>query len=318
MVSKTVTLHIDFHKSLPSPKVSAQDWYYSLKIRTNLMGIYCANEELISCFMYDDSIAGMGPNEVISLLDYFLRRLQAEQGQNRYDHLVVWCDNSPSQFKHNYLFFYLDYLVKRGDFLRTDLKFLLEGHSYSVCDRHFGNIQKVFNSQEKIYVPRDWATALSNGGLSNVRVYWVTLDMIKDYKSYLKLQYVSRNRDLQNEKFEVKQIAWINFGIGERADDSGNLEVVHHPESAFVRFSVDSKQQPKLVSYKKIKQARQLREDLLTTLSRELRPIPEDVKKHCANLAHRYLNENAERFYAALPCFQVRSTDDRSRTSGTH
>ena len=67
---------MDFHKSLPTPKVSSQDWYYSKKLRTSLMGIYCANQEVIHCFMYDESIAGVGLNEVISILDYFLKKLQ--------------------------------------------------------------------------------------------------------------------------------------------------------------------------------------------------------------------------------------------------
>ena len=105
MASKTLTLHMDFHKSLPTPKVSSQDWYYSKKLRTSLMGIYCANQELIHCFMYDESIAGAGPNEVISILDYFLNKLQTEQGQDRYDHPIVRCDNSPAQLKQNFIFF---------------------------------------------------------------------------------------------------------------------------------------------------------------------------------------------------------------------
>ena len=95
--------------------------------------------------------------------------------------------------------------------------------------------------------------------------------MIKDYKSFLKLKYVSRNEDLQHEKFEVKEIAWINVGIGEQPDDRGNLKVVDHPDCAFVR--------PRLVSYTKKRQASPLRIDLLTTLGQELRPIREDVKQ---------------------------------------
>ena len=49
--------------------------------------------------------------------------------------------------------------------------------------------------------------------------------MIKDYKSFLKLKYISENEDLQHEKFKIKKIAWINFGIGEQPDDRGNLKV---------------------------------------------------------------------------------------------
>ena len=47
------------------------------------MGIYCANQEVIHYFMYKST-------------DYFLNKLQTEQGRDRYDHPIVWCDNSPA------------------------------------------------------------------------------------------------------------------------------------------------------------------------------------------------------------------------------
>ena len=55
------------------------------------MGIYCANQEVIHYFMYKST-------------DYFLNKLQTEQGRDRYDHPIVWCDNSPAQFKQNFIF----------------------------------------------------------------------------------------------------------------------------------------------------------------------------------------------------------------------
>ena len=107
----------------------------------------------------------------------------------------------------------MDYLVTRGDFLRADLKLFLEGHSYSVWDRYFGNIQKVFNAQEKIETPKDSETIPVSSGLSRVKVYWVGLDMIKDYRSFLKLKWFSRHEYLQRQKSEVKEIAWINLEL---------------------------------------------------------------------------------------------------------
>ena len=93
------------------------------------MGIYCANQEVMHRFMYGESIAGVGPNEGISILDYFLKKLQTEQGRDKYGHFIMWRDNSPAQFKQNFHFFfyYMDYLVTRGDFLRTDLKIFVGG-----------------------------------------------------------------------------------------------------------------------------------------------------------------------------------------------
>ena len=54
--------------------------------------------------------------------------------------------------------------------------------------------------------------------------------MIQEYKSFLRIQNVSWNEDLDKEKFEVKYIAWLNFGYGERIDDNGQFQLVFHPK----------------------------------------------------------------------------------------
>ena len=120
-LTSTLTLQLDFDKSLKTHKVPAQDAYYSARVRTHLLGIYCANNEKIYCLFYDETTGTTGPNKVISLLDYLSNRLQNELG--RHDHLIIWPDNAPGQFKECYLFFYLDYIVWLGQFLRADFKF---------------------------------------------------------------------------------------------------------------------------------------------------------------------------------------------------
>ena len=299
MFPRTITLQLDFDKSLKPPKVSSQDAYYCTRLRTHHLGIYCANDENIHCFLYDETIGTTGPDEVISLMDYLLIQLENKLG--KHDHLIIWCDNAPGQFKECFLFFYLDHVVRRGQFLRADLKFLLEGHTYSICDRRFGNIQTLFQKHEVIDTPLKWATVLEEEKLSGVTVHWVSLDMIKDYKSFLRLQYVSRNEDLEGERFEVKNIAWLNFGYGERVDEEGEFQLVHHPDNVFIRFKINPKQLPRKVSFIKKKQATELRPELLTTLRQERRPVREDVKRSCVKLAQKYLSEHAVRFYESLP-----------------
>ena len=103
-----------------------QDAYYKLKMKTHQMGIYCANNETIHCFLYEETIGTTGPNEVISLLEYLLKILEGELG--KHDRIIIWCDKPPGQFEECYLFFYLDHLIRKQQSLRADLKFLLEGH----------------------------------------------------------------------------------------------------------------------------------------------------------------------------------------------
>ena len=141
-------------------------------------------------------------------------------------------------------FLYLDNLVKNGTFLRVDLKFLLEGHSFSICDRRFGCIQQHFNTQEKIETPQEWAITLRNSHLQNVRSHWVDVDeWWTIIKSFLKKKYVPRSQDVNGEKFEVRKIAWINFGHGEIPDEEANLELTRHTKATFVRFTMDTREE---------------------------------------------------------------------------
>ena len=110
MFPRVLVVQMDYHKTLPTLKVTSQDWYYSRKLRTRLLGVYVANEDCLHCYFYDDTVAGAGPNEVISLLHSTLTKLTEQYGT--FDQLIVWTDNAPSQFKECFFFFYLDHLVK--------------------------------------------------------------------------------------------------------------------------------------------------------------------------------------------------------------
>ena len=68
--------------------------------------------------------------------------------------------------------------------------------------------------------------------------------MIKDFKSFLPLRYVSRNEDIEKQRFEVKNNAWLNFGYREEVDDNKELQLVPYPESVFVRFQINPKEVP--------------------------------------------------------------------------
>ncbi len=298
MFPRVLVLQLDYHKTLPCPKISAQDSHFLRKLRTNLLGIYCANEQHIHCFFYDDTIGGAGPNEVISSLNHLLNKLEAKYG--RFDQLTLWSDNAPGQFKECFLFFYLEYLVKKGQFLRVDLKFLLEGHSFSICDRRFGCIQSFFDTVERVEVPKEWASLLKNSHLQNVEVHWMTLDMIMDFKSWLKGEYIARNEDVDKQKFEVRRVAWFNFGYGEVVDHAGNLKLVHHPGTAFVRFTIDTKEKPTTVSFYKKRQIVELDPELLVPVRHEQKPVDLVLKEHCLKLSQKYLSRNAQAFYASL------------------
>ena len=132
-----------------------------------------------------------------------------------------------------------------------------------------------------------------------------------DYKSLLKMQYVSRNVDTESNKFEVKKIVWINYGYGDVADEKGNLKLVRH-EGAFILFKVDAMEKPTSVSFCKEKQSVQLKPNMLSPVSLDKRLVPLKVKQDCKELAQKYLSKAAKWFYTAMSCSDEDATDDWS------
>ena len=62
--------------------------------------------------------------------------------------VTMLLDNSRNAF-----FFLPGLYSSKGQYLRVDLRFLHEGHTYSVCDRRFGSIQTLFERNEVIDIP---------------------------------------------------------------------------------------------------------------------------------------------------------------------
>ena len=59
--------HVPKDQSFKSPKLTVQDAYHKQKLKTYNLGIYCANEDTVHCFFYNETVGTIGPNEVISL-----------------------------------------------------------------------------------------------------------------------------------------------------------------------------------------------------------------------------------------------------------
>ena len=136
------------------------------------------------------------------------------------------------------------------------------------------------------------------------------MESIMNYKSFLRMKYISRSEDIEGEKFEVRKIAFINFGSGEITDQEKNLQLSWHPETPFIRFTMDTKEKPRIASSLKKKQCMELNAaEHLVPVRLEKKPIRDDVKRDCLRLAQKYLSETAKRFYASLPASSDRDDD---------
>ena len=68
------------------------------------------------------------------------------------------------------------------------------------------------------------------------------------------MRFIARSEDIKNRKFEVRKIAFINFGYGEIVDQEANLQQREHRDTPFIRFTMDTREKPTIVSFVKKKQ----------------------------------------------------------------
>ena len=306
MVEKALVLHLDFHKTIQLPKLTSQDAYFKRRLTTRLFGVFHANRKKLHAYVYPATVGGEGPDEVMSCLDLFLQTQAAGL-----KHLVLWADNCPAQFKENYLFFYLQYLVKTKRFSRVDLKFLLEGHTYAICDRRFASIEAATKRFETIETPTDWVAKLKEQNISNLVIQEVSLDILKSFKTFLRNAYVSRQKDVHGQKFAVRRLAWLNFGIGEATDSIGGLVAKKLEDGAcFARVSIDPYEEPLKINFLKKKQSRSLNPKGLKVRSVRLNPVPSIIKENCLELASKYLSVEAQRYYNTLPVEEADADDN--------
>nr|XP_002739486.1 PREDICTED: uncharacterized protein LOC100368598 [Saccoglossus kowalevskii] len=288
--------HLDFSKSLPCPKVSTQDWHFRSKLHLRCLGVDVAKTRTFHCFLWDEMNGGKGPNEIISA---FQSLLVQQNITSR--HAILSSDNHPGECLNNKFMWYLQSLNDQGTFQRIDYKTLLEGHSYSFADRHFGLIEKNSRKHDVIELPTDWLNVIEQSSFAgHYKAKLLTIDDIYDYSSYLKNEFTYRYKDVNGIKFSFDEAHYFNFGIGERLID-GTVKTFSHPETAWVRKTLDPKETPIVVSFRKIKQMTRITDCHLHTLSRELKPLPGKVFQDVNELAIKYLSPRAQEWYQALP-----------------
>jgi len=78
--------------------------------------------------------------------------------------------------------------------------------------------------------------------------------------------------------------------------------VSNQTETAFIRFTMDRRENPRIVSFVEKKQGvDQLNPNDLVPVRQEKKPVRNaDVKQNCIKLAEKYLSETARRFYSSL------------------
>ena len=230
--SKSVRDHtlltFDLMQNLPVPTLTHGSMFYSRQLWVYNFGVHNTTTGSASMYMWNETIAGRGADEVCSCLKQHLKTLSP-----RTKKLTLFSDSCFGQNKNfQMVCFWNQQVLER--FEQIDHKFLVRGHTYLPNDRDFAHIEKR-KSSARVYVPGDWE-AVVRTACSVVPFDVNPMEACKflDF-SELSQQYTHRKKDTAKKPVLISKALWMNFGQGE---DLGG-EVKKHPNEVWLRYSYD-------------------------------------------------------------------------------
>lgn len=162
-----------------------------------MFGIYYANKAIQYNYVYDETVAGKGTDEVNSLLHHFIARIVLSGGHRK---LTIYADNCGGQNKNNYVLKSLLALSHMADLETVELKFFVKGHTKNAVDRGFGHVRKRV-SRVDIWTMDHLLEAVNDASATSALVHVSNENNIfKEYRDVVKEAYINL-KDIQ--KFQI-------------------------------------------------------------------------------------------------------------------
>ncbi|ETM48153.1 hypothetical protein L914_07271, partial [Phytophthora nicotianae] len=193
---------MDFSQNLTLPSISStpSQWYFLSLRSVNMFGIYYANEAMQYNYVYDETVAGKGTDEVNSMLYHFINRIILPAGFRR---LTIYADNCGGQNKNNYVVRML--LAHMSDLEVIKLKFFVKGHTKNAVDRGFGHVRKHL-ARLDIWTTGQLIDAVNDASSTSALVHIEAENhIIKEYRNVAKDAYKSLIGIQKYQLFEMRE-----------------------------------------------------------------------------------------------------------------
>lgn len=175
-----VVASFDFEKTLICPKANTSVFYYKRKLTVSNFTIVDEGIHEDNCYVYDEAVAGKGPNEVGSFLLHFISR-KVEAGAKEFR---FYSDNCFAQNKNRGLTAALLHAAAKFG-ISICHRYLEKGHTYNAADTVHSLIERKAKPVH-IYTPGQWYEVIGTAKRSvnnPIKVVQVDKTMIFDWKN---------------------------------------------------------------------------------------------------------------------------------------
>ncbi|CAG7727625.1 unnamed protein product, partial [Allacma fusca] len=169
-------LCMDFQQNIPLPVTRINKEFYLRQLWIFNFGIKNIKTGETTMFLYSETFAKKGANEVISCLLWYVDNVVPPNVTT----LSVFCDNPAGQNKNRFLFAALQHLAN-SRFERLYVKYPIPGHSRMPIDADFGLIEVQKRRMEHLYYPSDIVNMVKSARVvSPFNIVYVNMALTND------------------------------------------------------------------------------------------------------------------------------------------
>ena len=251
----------DLEKVLNCPHAEASSFYYHRKLSLYNLTCYCLGSGSAYCYLWNETQAKRGCNEIASCLLKFLD----SQVKQKFTSFTFFSDNCSGQNRNRYIATLWWYAVRMYDIDSIVHNFLEVGHTQNENDSVHSSIERV-SRRASIYTPDQWSAVISTARAD--KPYIVTDMQMEDFCDFKEMSNCVRNFGVDEDGNTVKwtKICSMEFTKKE-------------PDTMHFRYLYD--QDPPKKCLKLMKRARHTRQSIQSMPLRQLRStyIPLSVAK---------------------------------------
>lgn len=152
----TCVLTFDLQRTLPLPCLPTSVAYYKRKLWFYNLGIYDEIRKQSYNYVWVESTASRGADEVGSCLIYHFRNFISKETNN----IILNSDACGGQNRNIKISLLLKYFIEpkreSSSIKHIEQRYYVSGHSYNSCDRCFGVIEKKRKKTQKFLIAQDY------------------------------------------------------------------------------------------------------------------------------------------------------------------